>query len=361
MPSLARYRGHLNLPEVGLEGQRRLSEASVLCIGTGGLGSPAALYLAAAGIGRLGLVDADEVDESNLHRQVLFGTADVGRSKVEVARRTLEALNPTISIVTHDTRLGPDNTAEILAGYDVVVDGTDNFPTRYLINEHCVQLGKPDVWASIYRFEGQVSVFDSRRGPCYRCLFREEPTDDLAPSCSDAGVLGVLPGILGTMQAAEAIKLILGVGEPLIGRLLVFDALGMRWDELAIGKDPSCPTCSGSVATPPTTARPAAREVRAIAPADLRRRLDSGDRLTLVDCREPHEWEAFHLDASRLIPLAQLPARHSEIEPHGSVVVLCQRGPRSVQAARFLTGAGFPDVAYLDGGLHAWMREIPIV
>ncbi len=361
---LTRYRGHLTLPEVGLDGQRKLAKASVLCIGTGGLGSPAALYLTAAGVGRVGLLDSDEVDTSNLHRQVLFRTEDVGARKVEAARRTLSALNPDVALVTHDVRLTPENAADLLRGYDVIIDGTDNFRTRYLVNDTCVRLGKPDVWASIHRFEGQVSVFDASRGPCYRCLFPVEPPPDQIPSCAEAGVLGVLPGILGTMQATEAIKLILGVGHSLVGRLLVFDALAMTWNELALPKDPSCPAC-GRAATAPSLplplAAPAAEAsppVPSIGPQELKRRLEAGEDLTVLDCRDPHEWEICRLPGSLLIPLKELSSRLGEVDRDRPVVVHCYRGPRSIKAAAMLTQAGFQSVQYLEGGLHGWAQHI---
>jgi adenylyltransferase/sulfurtransferase len=341
-----RYQGHLALPGVGPEGQARLAAASVLCVGTGGLGSPAALYLAAAGVGRLGLVDADVVSESNLHRQILFRTAEVGRPKVEAAEATLAALNPTIELVAHPQRLTSRNAEAILSGYDVIVDGTDNFPTRYLVNDFCVRLGKPDVWASIYRFEGQVSVFDARRGPCYRCLFSSIPPDDEIPACAEAGVLGVLPGILGTTQALEAIKLILGIGTPLIGRLLTFDALGPAWNDLEFEKDPDCPACgTGLLATEPV----------ALEPEELAGRLR---QVELIDCREAYEWEICHLEGSKLIPLGELQARLDEISRQREVVLICHHGPRARYAAAMLMAAGIPHVAYLEGGLHAWASDV---
>lgn len=362
--NLTRYRGHLTLPEVGLEGQRKLARSSVLCIGTGGLGSPASLYLTAAGIGRVGLLDSDEVDESNLHRQILFRTADVGERKVEVARRSLAALNPDVEVVTHDVRLTPENAAGILGDYDVIVDGTDNFRTRYLVNDTCVRLGKPDVWASIYRFEGQVSVFDASRGPCYRCLFPEEPPPDQIPSCAEAGVLGVLPGILGTVQAAEAIKLLLGVGEPLVGRLLLFDALAMSWNELALRKDPDCPTCGRSAESGPSPSVSSAVEeperplVAPLDPQELKHWMERPEGLTVLDCREPFEWEICQLPGSRLIPLRELPSRLIEIDRERPVIVVCHRGPRSMHAAALLAQAGFRQVQYLEGGLHAWALHV---
>jgi molybdopterin/thiamine biosynthesis adenylyltransferase/rhodanese-related sulfurtransferase len=314
-----------------------------LCIGTGGLGSPAALYLAAAGVGVIGLLDFDEVDTSNLHRQILFRTRDVGRPKADVARETLEALNPTVKFVTHGQRLDRDNVSGLLAGYDVIIDGTDNFPTRYLINDTCVRLGKPDVWASVYRFEGQVSVFDARTGPCYRCLFPAIPPDEEIPSCAEAGVLGVLPGILGTTQALEAIKLLLGIGQPLIGRLMTFDALAFAWRELTLEKDPDCRACG-----------PLAHlDVEA-----LQLRMLAEPSLVLIDCREPFEWDICRLEGSRLVPLGELNARLAEFARDRAVVVVCYRGPRSVKAARTLLQAGFAEVGYLEGGLSAWAQQV---
>lgn len=351
--NLERYRGHLTLPEVGVEGQRRLASASVLCVGTGGLGSPALLYLAAAGVGRIGLVDADEVDTSNLHRQVLFRTGDVGLSKVDVAHDTLAALNPDVTLVKHPVRLNASNAAEILAGYDVIVDGTDNFPTRYLINDTCVRLGKPEVWASIYRFEGQVASFDARQGPCYRCLFREIPPDEEIPSCAEAGVLGVLPGILGTVQALEAIKLVLGIGKSLVGRLMVFDALSLTWQELEVDKDPDCPACGANAGRTPVQAA-----VSGIEPRELQQRLAGATPPWVLDCRDPSEWEICHLANSHLIPLGELSGRVQEVPTDRPVVVVCYRGPRSERAATILARAGYPDVSYLDGGLDAWARQI---
>ncbi len=359
-PNLARYRGHLSLPEVGIAGQRKLAQSSVLCIGTGGLGSPASLYLAAAGVGRIGLLDSDEVDESNLHRQILFRTRDVGASKVEAARATLAALNPDVELVTHAERLDARNAAEILGGYDVILDGTDNFPTRYLINDTCVRLGKPDVWASVFRFEGQVAVFDARTGPCYRCLFPEVPPAEEIPSCAEAGVLGVLPGILGTTQALEAIKLLLGIGQPLIGRLLLFDALALSWRELALAKDPGCPACGDRPAVsqpaPPAQAVPAT--VMAVDAGALDQRMREDEALVVIDCREPFEWDICHLAGSRLIPLRELGTRLPELDRARPVVVVCHRGPRSHHAASLLSQAGFPDVGFLAGGLDAWARQV---
>ena len=348
---MQRYRGHLSLPGVGLVGQQKLARGSVLCVGTGGLGSPAALYLAAAGVGRLGLVDADVVEVSNLHRQILFGTADLGKPKAPAAAARLAQLNPEVQLVVHQERLTAENAEAILAGYDVVLDGTDNFATRYAINDACARLGKPDVWASVYRFEGQLSVFDASRGPCYRCLFPEVPAEDAIPACAEAGVLGVLPGVLGTAQALEALKLLLGVGEPLVGRLQVFDGLGQRWQELALEKDPACAVCGGER---PAPRRAEQRFPEALEPEALQARLDAGEALTLLDCREPFEWEICHLAGSTLMPMGQLAL--DAIPRERPVVVVCHHGPRSVHVASYLLANGYPEVAFLDGGL---LREVP--
>ena len=355
---LARYQGHLHLPGVGRAGQERLAAASVLCVGTGGLGSPALLYLAAAGVGRIGLVDADEVDTSNLHRQVLFGTGDVGAPKVDAARRRLADLNPNVQLHCHPERLTAANADRILAGYDVILDGTDNFPTRYLINDACVRLGKPDVWASVFQFEGQLAVFDARRGPCYRCLFPSVPPDAEIPSCAEAGVLGVLPGILGVSQALEAIKLVLEIGESLVGRLMLFEALSLSWQELAIEKDPDCRACgAGAPLTPVETPMPE-DGLEAVEPLELQLRIAQDASLVVLDCRQAFEWEICHLPGSRLIPLRELASRLHELDRDRPVVVVCHRGPRAVHAAAQLVQAGFSDVGFLEGGLHAWAREV---
>jgi adenylyltransferase/sulfurtransferase len=359
MLDLARYHGHLSLPEVGLAGQQRLAASSVLCIGAGGLGSPALLYLAAAGVGRIGLLDADEVDVSNLQRQVLYRTTDVGESKVEAARRTLAALNPDIELVAHHERLNGENAERLLAPYDVILDGTDNFPTRYLINDTCVKLGKPDVWASVFRFEGQLAVFDATRGPCYRCLFPEVPPEEEIPSCAEAGVLGVLPGILGVSQALEVIKVLLGIGRPLIGRLLTFDALAMAWQELAFEKDPDCRACSGQQAVP-AQALPLVQveEPVALEPVELRARLQTDGSLVVLDCRSPLEWDICRLPGSVMIPWRELGRRVEELDRDRPLVVVCHRGPRSQHVAAYLQQAGFSDVGWLEGGLHAWATTV---
>lgn len=384
---LLRYGRHLLLPEVGMEGQRRLKAARVLLVGAGGLGSPAALYLAAAGVGTLGLVDFDVVDATNLHRQILHGTADVGRSKLDSAADRLREINPHVALQRHEVRLTADNGLEILRGYDLVVDGSDNFPTRYLVNDACVLLGIPLVYGAIHRFEGQVAVFDGRTGPCYRCLFRQPPPPGLVPSCAEAGVLGVLPGIIGSMQAMEAIKLILGIGRSLAGRLLIFEGLEMRWRELHLRKDPGCPVCSehptqtalidydvfcgltpaaggggapggtGGVAGVPWEGTPSGD---VITPMELRTRLERDDRPFLLDVREPHEWILANLEpqGARHIPLGELEGRLGEIPTDVEVVVYCRGGGRSARAQRALHSAGFTRVLNLEGGIEAWREEV---
>jgi adenylyltransferase/sulfurtransferase len=370
---MRRYSRHLIMPEVGTEGQRRLKAAKVLMIGTGGLGSPVGLYLAAAGVGRLGLVDFDRVDASNLHRQVLFGDADVGRPKVAAAIERLRGINPHVELVPHETRLDSSNALALFAEYDLVVDGSDNFPTRYLVNDACVLAGKPDVYGSIFRFEGQASVFWAARGPCYRCLFPEPPPPGLVPSCADAGVLGVLPGIIGALQANEAVKLILGAGEPLIGRLLLFDALKLRFRELKLRKSPDCPVCSerptqtGLIdyerfcGVPPDEGAPAGDGIDVDVDIDvhtLRRWLAEGRAVTVLDVRNPPEHEICRLDGARLIPLRELPGRVGELDPAATVVVHCHFGPRSSRAVAFLRGQGFARAYNLAGGIDAWSVEI---
>ncbi|MCP3978106.1 MAG: molybdopterin-synthase adenylyltransferase MoeB [bacterium] len=359
---LARYSRHLTLPDVGVEGQVRLREASVLIVGAGGLGAPLALYLAAAGVGRIGLVDFDTVDESNLQRQVLFDTNDVGRSKVEVASERLRALNPHVKIETHAVRLEATNALDLLRRYDVVIDGTDNFPTRYLVNDACVLLRKPHVYGSIFRFEGQASLFWAGRGPCYRCLYPEPPEAGSVPNCAEGGVLGVLPGVVGTIQATEAIKIILGRGESLLGRLLLFDALEMRFRELALRADPGCPVCGE---------RPTIRELRdeavtCAAPPpeaeidvhELQRRLSGDEPPLLLDVRTPEEWQICRLEGATLVPLQELAERHGEIDRAREVVVYCHKGGRSAMAVRLLQEQGFTNAINLAGGIEAWARLI---
>ncbi len=367
---ILRYSRHLIMPEVTLAGQRRLKAARVLVVGAGGLGSPLSLYLAAAGVGRIGLVDFDTVDLTNIQRQILYSTSDVGRPKLDAAAARLRALNPDIEIVPYPFRLESGNVMEVVTECDVVADGTDNFPTRYLVNDACVLAGKPNVYASIFRFEGQVSVFDAARGPCYRCLFPEPPPAGLVPSCAEGGVLGVLPGIVGSLQALEVLKLILGCGEPLIGRLVLFDALEFQFRELRIAKDPHCPVCGQS----PTIRAPidyedfcgvrgeeaqmAAMGVPAITVEDFRDRRARGEALELIDVREPHEREIACIDGSRLIPVHELPAHLSELDSARTYVIHCHHGVRSIQAAGFLQAAGFRRLYILAGGIDAWAARI---
>lgn len=345
-----------------MAGQQKLKNASVLCIGTGGLGSPLALYLAAAGVGRIGLVDSDVVSFSNLQRQVLHHTSDVGRPKIVSASEKLRDLNPEIEIITHDTMLSANNALEICAQYDIIADGTDNFPTRYLTNDACVLLGKPNVYASIFRFEGQASVFYAKEGPCYRCLYPEPPPPGEIPSCAEGGVLGILPGILGLIQATEVIKLILGIGTPLIGRLMMFDALDMKTHELQLSKDPNCPICS----TSPTIDRLIDYEAFCgfgvnlpvhdeIAAKDVERLLkETGRRITLLDVRDPHEWEICRIEGAKLIPLDSLTERLHELDTADEIIVYCLMGGRSRKAIALLQEAGFRKLRNLSGGIRAW-------
>jgi molybdopterin/thiamine biosynthesis adenylyltransferase/rhodanese-related sulfurtransferase len=358
-----RYARQLALPEVGEEGQKRLKAARVLVVGAGGLGSPVALYLAAAGVGTLGLVDFDAVDVTNLQRQLLYGTSDVGRSKLEAAVSRLSDLNPGVHVVPHAARLSSENALDVLAGYDVVADGTDNFPARYLVNDACVLLGKPNVHASVYRFDGQASVFWASKGPCYRCLFAEPPPPDLVPSCAEGGVLGVLPGLLGTIQATEVLKLLLDVGEPLVGRLLLVDALRMEFRTISTARDPACAICG----TRPTVTRLVDYEafcagrsapwVVEASPEDLAARLLAGDAPFLLDVREPYEIPVRALAASVNIPLADLPSRLAEVPRSRDVVIYCESGTRSARALAVLRGAGHTRVSHLTGGIARWHRE----
>jgi len=364
---LLRYSRHLILPDVGLEGQRRIKAARVLLVGAGGLGSPAALYLAAAGVGTLGLVDFDVVDMTNLQRQVLHGTSGVGRPKLESARARIADLNPNVKVETYDTRLTSENALDIMGPYDIIVDGTDNFATRYLTNDACVMLGKPNVYGSIFRFDGQASIFATPDGPCYRCLFPTPPPPDLVPSCAEGGVLGVLPGLVGTIQATETLKLILGVGETLVGRLLLIDAMGMRFHTVRVQRDPDCPACGtreirklidydeycGNIGGGAMSNA----DITEITPAELAERVESGEALTLLDVREPYEWEITNIPGARLVPLASLPAELSSLDSRREVIVYCRSGVRSADAARQLQAAGFR-VASLAGGVLRWNRDV---
>lgn len=362
---ILRYSRHLILPDVGVEGQRRLKAARVLLVGAGGLGSPAALYLAAAGVGTLGLVDFDVVDRTNLQRQILHGTSKVGISKLESARERIQDLNPHVRVETFETRLTSENALEILREFDVIADGTDNFPTRYLVNDACVLLGKPNVYGSIFRFEGQASVFHAKEGPCYRCLYAEPPPPGLVPSCAEGGVLGVLPGIIGGIQALETIKLILGRGDTLIGRLLLFDALRFQFRELRLQKDPDCPVCGAhptvrelidyeafcGVGAQPAYAGP---EITA---TELKREWERNRELLVLDVREPHEYEIARIAGARLIPLRELPQRLNELDGHAEIVTHCHKGVRSMKALEILKAAGFAKVRSLRGGIDAWSVE----
>jgi sulfur-carrier protein adenylyltransferase/sulfurtransferase len=364
---VARYSRHLIMPEVTIEGQRRLKQASVLLIGAGGLGSPAALYLAAAGVGRIGIVDFDVVDESNLQRQILHDTTWVGKSKLASARARLEALNPHVRVETHAVAFTRDNAMDLVSAYDVVVDGTDNFETRYLTNDACYFLKKPNVYGSIFRFEGQASVFWADRGPCYRCLYPEPPPPGLVPSCAEGGVLGILPGVVGGLQATEAIKILLGIGEPLVGRLLLYDALAMRFDELKLRRDPTCPLCGNAPtihelqdyeAFCGTGRGEAEASVEEITARELKQKLDAGEDLTLIDVREPHEWAICRIEGARLVPLGALAERLHEFDSSRSYVVHCRSGVRSAKAIAQLRQAGFRRLLNLRGGVLAWAREV---
>ncbi len=362
-----RYSRHLILPEVGVEGQRRLRDAKVLLVGAGGLGSPAALYLAAAGVGELGLVDFDVVDASNLQRQILYGTKDLGRPKLAAARDRLEDLNPDVAVRLYEERLDRENAFRLLGPYDVVVDGTDNFPTRYLVNDATVLLGKPNVYGSIYRFEGQVAVFDARRGPCYRCLYPEPPPPGEVPSCAEGGVLGVLPGAIGVLQAIETLKLLLGLGDPLVGRLVLFDALGLNFREVRISKNPDCMLCGPHATQKELIDYPAFCGVDAsasvaavpeISASELAAQLTGPDPPFLLDVREPGEWAIAHLPAAHLIPQRQLPDRVTELAGARGLVVYCKSGGRSANATRLLLQLGFTNVRNLRGGIDAWADEV---
>jgi sulfur-carrier protein adenylyltransferase/sulfurtransferase len=365
---ILRYSRHLIMPEVGMDGQLKLKAARVLCIGAGGLGSPLAMYLAAAGVGTLGIVDFDVVDYTNLQRQIIHSTADVGRKKLDSAEESLKAINPFVEIRKYDTRLSSDNALDIFRDFDIIADGTDNFPTRYLVNDACVITRKPNVYGSIFRFEGQASVFATEQGPCYRCLYPEPPPPGLVPSCAEGGVLGILPGLVGVMQATEVVKLILGAGDPLIGRLLLIDALGMKFRELKLRKNPDCPACG----THPTITKlidynefcgirgeeaPVQTGIPEIQVEELKRRLDAGDDLFVLDVREPHEYQICNI-GGHLIPLGDLPKRVSELDSSREIVAHCRSGVRSAKAVDFLRQAGFKKVTNLAGGILAWADRV---
>jgi molybdopterin/thiamine biosynthesis adenylyltransferase/rhodanese-related sulfurtransferase/molybdopterin converting factor small subunit len=368
---VGRYSRHLILPEIGVLGQRKLKNARVLMVGTGGLGAPLGMYLAAAGVGTLGIVDFDSVDASNLQRQIIHGTRDVGRPKIASARDRLLDINPNVNVIAYETRLTSANALDILRDYDVVADGTDNFPTRYLVNDACILLGKPNVYGSIFRFEGQAAVFGAKDGPCYRCLYPEPPPPGLVPSCAEGGVLGVLPGIVGTIQANETIKLILGDGDPLVNRLLLFDAWTMRFREVKLRKNPDCPMCGThptikalidyelfcGIGAPATTVDP--NEVEEITAVELKRRIDLGQDVQLIDVREPHEYAIARLPNTTLIPLGQIANRRAEIDPSREAIVFCKVGVRSAQAVKRLKQAGFSGrLINLKGGINAWSKDV---
>ena len=368
---LSRYSRHLILPEVGMEGQQKLKAARVLCVGTGGLGSPLAFYLTAAGVGTLGLVDFDVVDASNLQRQIIHSTKDIGRKKLDSAEEKLKALNPAINIVKHETMLTSANAMEILKDYDIVADGTDNFPTRYLVNDASVLLGKPNVYGSIFRFEGQASVFATEAGPCYRCLYPEPPPPGLVPSCAEGGVLGILPGLVGVIQATEVIKLILGKGESLVGRLLLVDALSMRFRELKLRKNPECPVCGenptvtelidyqhfcGIVPEAPQEAS-MKNGIPQLSVKELKQRMDAGEDVYILDVREPYEYRIAQIGGI-LIPQTDVPNRLAEIDREREIIVQCRSGVRSQRIAEFLKQQGYPRVVNLAGGILAWADEI---
>jgi sulfur-carrier protein adenylyltransferase/sulfurtransferase len=366
---IARYSRHLIMPEVALDGQKKLKAAKVLTVGTGGLGSPLALYLAAAGIGTIGIVDFDVVDESNLQRQIIHGTSDVGRPKVESARDKILDINPNVEVRVHEEALTSENALEIFADYDVIVDGTDNFPTRYLVNDACVLLGKPNVYGSIFRFEGQASVFWAEEGPCYRCLYPEPPPPGLVPSCAEGGVLGILPGAIGVVQATEAVKLILGIGEPLIGRLMLYDALGMSFREMKLRKDPGCPICGENPTVtelidyeefcgiPQANAAEEKNGVPEITVGELKSKLDNGEDINVLDVREPHEYEVANIGV-KLVPLGELPRRLAEFDRNENFAIHCKTGGRSAKAVKLLQDAGFGNVYNVKGGITAWSEEI---
>ncbi len=367
---ILRYSRHLIMPEVTLEGQKKLKKARVLCIGAGGLGSPLSLYLAAAGVGTLGVVDFDVVDLTNIQRQILYSTSDVGRPKLDAAKDRLRQLNPDIEVVAHSTHLSSWNVLDLFSQYDIIADGTDNFPTRYLVNDACVLTGKPNVYASIFRFDGQVAVFDAKRGPCYRCLFPEPPPPGLVPSCAEGGVLGVLPGIVGTLQALEVLKLILGIGDSLIGRLVMFDALGFEFRQLPVRKEPNCAVCGSS----PTITAPIDYEafcgirgdeadvdasgIPALSVEDLDRRRKAGEQFNLLDVREIHEQAIVQIPGAVAFPLSEIPARIHELDSSRTYTLSCHHGTRSVQAFRQLKQAGFDHLQVLAGGVHAWAETV---
>jgi molybdopterin/thiamine biosynthesis adenylyltransferase/rhodanese-related sulfurtransferase/molybdopterin converting factor small subunit len=371
---ILRYSRHLIIPEVGIEGQQKLKAAKVLLVGAGGLGAPLGLYLAAAGIGRIGMVDFDVVDFTNLQRQVIHATQDVGRKKLDSAAEKMLAINPNVKIDKHEVALSSENALDILKDYDYIVDGTDNFPTRYLVNDACVLLGKPNIYGSIFRFEGQATVFAYEGGPCYRCLYPEPPPPGLVPSCAEGGVLGILPGTIGLIQATETVKLILGIGQPLVGRLLLYDALGMKFRELKLRKNPECPACGEHrtitklidyqqfCGIPQAPAAPAAQENHVkegeIDVTEVKQKLDRGDQFVLIDVREPHEYRICNIPGAKLIPLGEFPRHVNEFDPEADIVIHCKSGMRSAKACSVLRGAGFKNVRNMAGGILAWSDKV---
>jgi adenylyltransferase/sulfurtransferase len=371
---ILRYSRHLIIPEVGVEGQEKLKAAKVLLIGAGGLGAPLGLYLSAAGVGRIGIVDFDVVDFTNLQRQVIHSTGDVGRKKLDSAAEKMQAINPHVTVVKYEVALSSENALDILKDYDIVVDGTDNFPTRYLVNDACVLLGKPNVYGSIFRFEGQSTVFAYPGGPCYRCLYPEPPPPGLVPSCAEGGVLGILPGVIGLIQATETVKLILGIGEPLVGRLLLYDALGMRFRELKLRKNPECPVCGErptirqlidyhQFCGVPNPKQPApAQETKVndgeIEVTEVKRKLDNGDDFVLIDVREPHEYRICSIPGAKLIPLGEVARRLAELDPEDDIVIHCKSDMRSAKACGILRNAGFKQVRNMKGGILAWSDQV---
>ena len=370
---IKRYSRHLIMPEIGMDGQRRIKAGSVLCIGAGGLGSPAAMYLAAAGVGRIGIVDFDVVDYSNLQRQLLHTTPDVGISKLQSAKNKLNALNPHVQVDTYEEALSSDNAMRLFKGYDVILDGTDNFPTRYLVNDACVLMGIPNAYGSIFRFEGQASVFATKDGPCYRCLYPEPPPPGLVPSCAEGGVLGVLPGVIGVIQATESIKLLTGVGNPLIGRFMIYDALNMKFRELKLRKDPDCPVCGthptvtklidydqfcGIVQPAQDHSAGATVSATEITPVELKAKLDAGETPFILDVREPNEYQINKIAGSTLIPLGELPRRYQELPKDRQIITQCKMGGRSAKAQDFLKTVGFTNVLNLKGGILEWIDKV---
>jgi molybdopterin/thiamine biosynthesis adenylyltransferase/rhodanese-related sulfurtransferase len=365
---IRRYSRHLIIPDIAMDGQKRLKNAKVLCIGAGGLGSPVAMYLAAAGVGTLGMVDYDVVDETNLQRQIMHGQSDIGKRKLDSAEESIKEINPFVTVVKHETFVTSDNALELFRDYDLIIDGSDNFPTRYLVNDACVLLDKPYVWGSIYRFDGQLSVFWAEHGPCYRCLFPEPPPPGMVPSCAEGGVLGMLCGTVGSLQTTEAVKLITGVGDAMIGRMLIYDAIELKFRELKVRKDPECPVCGKNptvtelidydafCGVTPDVAEFASQV--SLTPKELDDLLKTGEEVTLIDVREPHEWEIVRMDDAKLIPVGEVIDRVSEIPQEGTVVVYCKVGARSAEVLRWLHSVGLTHTKHLAGGIDAWAKQV---